>query len=92
MSERLMRPLGIEAIAKPIKASLLGRQGPTRGTCGLGLERAMHALVPTILFRMRRLDELGLNAEPDPPDRERGEATEGTGSKGRAVIGADPLG
>src|SRR2546421_1032798 len=87
-----MWSLGVETISKPIKASLLCRERPSRGPRGLCFERAMHPLVPAVLLGMGGLDQLGMNAEADPPHRERRESAEGTGSKRRAVIGANPLG
>jgi hypothetical protein len=49
-------------------------------------------LVPAVLMRARGLDELGADPEAEPPDAELGEAAEGTGGKGLAIVGADPLG
>ncbi len=57
-----------------------------------GLQRLVHALMPAILHGVRRLDQLGPNAEPHPPDREGREPAERVGSKRLAVVGADPLG
>ena len=38
------------------------------------------------------LDEIGQDAEADPPDGERREPAERLGGEGDAVIGVDPLG
>jgi hypothetical protein len=51
----------------------------------------MHVLVLAVLVRAGGFDELGGDAEPDEPDRERGEAAEGVGGEGRSVVGPDPL-
>ena len=51
----------------------------------------MHPLLPPVLLRARRLDELGEDPEPDPPDRERRESAQGTGGEGDAVIRPDEL-
>src|SRR2546427_7456115 len=42
----------------------------------LRFQRAVHALVAPILFRMGRLDQFRVDAEPDPPNREQRQATE----------------
>jgi len=38
------------------------------------------------------LEELGVDAELDEPDGELGEAGQGAGGEGDAVVGADPVG
>src|SRR2546422_243927 len=92
LTEGLVRPLGVVALPKPIEAPLLGGERASRGPRGLGLERLVHPLVPAILLGVGRLDELGLNAEPDPPDRERREPSQRVRGERRAVVRADPLG
>src|SRR5213594_1024527 len=49
-------------------------------------------LVPAILLGLSGLDELGLNAEPDPPDRERRQPSQRIRGERRAVVRADPFG
>ena len=47
--------------------------------------------MPPVLLRTGGLDELGANAEAEPPDAELREAAERTGGNGRPIIRADPL-
>jgi hypothetical protein len=47
--------------------------------------------VAAVLVWAGRLDELGADAESQPPDAELGEAAEGAGGKRLAIVGADPL-
>src|SRR5688572_13997531 len=51
----------------------------------------MKPLVPTILLGTTRFDQLGPDAELDPPDGELGEARDRGARKRIAVVGADPL-
>lgn len=51
----------------------------------------MHPLMPSVLLRAGRLDELGTDAEPEPPDAELGQAAERRG-EGRPIVRADALG
>jgi hypothetical protein len=51
----------------------------------------MHVLVLAVLVRAGGLDQLGGDADPDEPDRERGEAAEGVGGEGSSIIRPDPL-
>jgi hypothetical protein len=66
-----MRALVVVALPEAIKAALLRRQVPLRRARGRGFERLVHALVAPVLLGVRGLDQLGPNAEPHPPDRER---------------------
>ena len=59
---------------------------------GLGLQGPMHSLVAAVLLRMGRLDQLGEDPEPDPPDGEPRETPDGGGREGGSVVGADPSG
>ena len=52
----------------------------------------MHAFVSAVLLGFAGLDELGLDAERDPPDGEPGEAGDRPGSERVAVVGTDALG
>src|SRR5262245_39375036 len=50
----------------------------------------MHALMAAILLGVAGLDALDLEAEPGPPDRERGQSEESIGTcEWHAVIGAN---
>src|SRR5207247_594142 len=90
-AERLVWSLGVVAVAKPIEAALLRSKRAPRRARGLGLECFVHPLVSSVLLRVRRLDQLRMDAEPDPPDGECRQPAQGTGGKRRAVIGADSL-
>jgi hypothetical protein len=85
-------PLFVEGMPEGMEAPLLSAAGRRGGPSRLGLQVAVHALVAPVLMRAGGLDELGANAELEPPDAELGEAAEGTGGKGLAIIGADALG
>jgi hypothetical protein len=86
-----VRALGIELCPEGVEGALLGSVIGGRRSGGRGLERPMHALMPRILFRVARLDELGVNAAPEQPDTELGEPGEGAARKGRPLVGADAL-
>src|SRR2546425_12938883 len=57
--ERLMRALVIELVAKRVEAALLSGQAACGRARGGRFQGAVHALVPSILVRPPRLDELG---------------------------------
>lgn len=52
----------------------------------------MEAFMAAVLFGVGRFDELGGNAELNPPDTEGGEAAKGLGRERDAVVGADAVG
>jgi hypothetical protein len=53
----------------------------------------MHTLVSPVLLRRGGFDEVGQDAESDPPDRELRESSEGERRGERhAVVGSDALG
>jgi hypothetical protein len=85
-------PQGVVLVAPAGEAALLLRSGALGWAGALALEGEVHALVATVLLRGAGLDEIGQDAEADPPDRERRQAAEGLGGEGHAVIGADPPG
>src|SRR6267142_1581187 len=67
--ERFMRPVVIVVFAEAIEASLLlprGRGGRSRG---LLLERAVKALMPSVLLRTARINALEFDAELHPFNR-----------------------
>lgn len=78
-------------VPKAIEADLLGLERAAGRARGLGLERAMHPFMASVLIRGRRFDQLGEDTEPNPPDRQRGEAAEGGGGKRHAVVGPDDV-
>ena len=51
----------------------------------------MHPFVATVLLWGSRLDEVGQDAELDPPDRELRQSTQRHGGERHAVIGADAV-
>ncbi len=65
-----MRPDLVEVGAELVEAPLLS--GPVAGGWdgAVGLERLVHALVAAVLVRRSGLDELGQDAELDPPHAE----------------------
>ena len=62
----------IVVLAESIKALLLAIEGRLGRTRGLGLERAMHALMCAVLLGMPRNDALHADAEPKPPEGKTG--------------------
>ena len=89
---RLVRPDLVEVSSEGIEAALLSTPVAGRRYRGLGLEVFVHAFVTAVLVRGGGLDEVGQNAELDPPDGQARETTQGRGREGRTVVGADPLG
>src|SRR5687768_3555169 len=71
LPQRFVRTLvvkrGPEAIKRPLLCATIPRGRPLR----LRLERPMHSLMPSILLRVPRLDQLGPNAEAEPPNAQR---------------------
>jgi len=89
LTEPFVRPLFVVLAPELVEADLLGVQVAARRPRGLGLQGAVHALVPTVLLGMRGLDELGTDPEADPPHRKRRQSSEGRGGERHAVVGAD---
>lgn len=75
-----------------MKRLLLRSQVGPRRQGGLPLEIAVHALVPRVLLRLARFDELGDDTERDPPDGKLGESGDRIRSEGMAVVGPEALG
>ena len=69
-------PFVIEAGAESMEAAWLRGERKFGRAGGILLEGSVHAFVGAVLLRAGRLDELGANAEADPPDGEVGEAAE----------------
>lgn len=86
-----MRSEVVELVAEAREAPLLGREGRRRRPGGFSLQGSMHAFMATVLFGMRGLDELGGDAETDPPDGESRQAAERAGGERDPVVGADDL-
>jgi len=91
LAEGFVGPFVIELVAEGIEAALLSPEVSFRWSGGARFERAVHAFVAAVVLRLAGLDELGEDAEADPPDREGGEAAEGVGGEGGTVVGADAL-
>lgn len=91
LAERLVGPLGIVVPLPPDEAGLLRPDGRGGRARGLGFERPMEPFVPGILLGVAGLDELGDDAELDPPDGELREPSE-DGATGRAAPRALPRG
>ena len=60
-----------------------------RRTRGLRFQRAMHPLVRAVLIRRGRLDQVGINAQPNPPDRQPRQAPQRRRRKGLAIVAAN---
>ena len=74
-----MRSDAVEVGPELVEPALLGRAVAGRWDGGLGFEGAVHALVAAILLGAGGLDEIGQDAELDPPDGEPVKASQGKG-------------
>ena len=85
--EGLDRGVGtVELMDKGIEAALLGTQGVGGRGNGGSLQRAVHALVPTVLTGAGGASSLGTNAQADPPLGQVADAAYGQGGKRRPVV------
>lgn len=91
-AQRLVRTLLVVLAAELVEAALLGAPVGRHRRHGLLLQGQVHALVASVLLRMRRLDALGHDAQLDPPQRQSGSSGNPQRGKGRAVVGANRLG
>ena len=92
LAEGFVGSLVVELSPEAIEVELLSPEVLIRGPGGLSLEGPMHAFVASVLLWFSGLDELGDDAEADPPDGQLGDAPEGVGSEGWSVVGADAVG
>jgi hypothetical protein len=92
LPERLVGAHFVEGMPKGVEAALLGAEGARRRPRGLGLEIAMHPFVAAILLGRGGLDELGADAELEPPDAKLREAPEGARGEWLAIVRADARG
>ena len=69
-----MRALFVEVPTEVIEASLLSSHRGGRGPRRLLLESLVHPLMAPVLLRLPRFDQLGVDAESNPPDREATES------------------
>src|SRR5258708_33954031 len=74
LPERLVWSIVVEVVAKAVEPGLLLGRRCRRRTGRLVLERAMHALMPSVLLRRARFDTLELDAALEPMVREPGQA------------------
>ena len=87
-----MRTLRVVVLAEHVETLLLCRGAGSRGLNSRALERAVHAFVTPVLLWPTRLDALGHDAQPDPPDRQARETGRAGARERHAVVGAQPLG
>ena len=74
---------------KAVEPSLLCSPVGGGRSCGLSLERSVHAFVSSVLLGVSWLDELRVNAESDPPDGEPRDPSERGRCERSAVVRAD---
>jgi hypothetical protein len=89
VGQRFMGPEFVVLAPEGIEAALLVPAGRGRGARRRPLERPVHPLVAAVLLRLARLDQLGIDPQPHPPDAELGEAAERPGGKRDAVVGTE---
>jgi hypothetical protein len=77
--EVLVRAFVVVLVAESLEGPLLSSAVSRRRAGGLGLEGTVHAFVAAVLFWVRRLGELGPDAQADPPDGESGDSSDGAG-------------
>ena len=87
--QRFVRTLLIVLAAKAIKGSLLCPPVGRRRRSRFLLQSAMHALVPSVLFRMSRRNSLRHNPQLHPPHRQARKPRHRSRRKRRTVVGAD---
>jgi hypothetical protein len=63
-----VRPNFVVLLFEVVKGALLRREIRLGGAGGLGLERAMHALMPAILIRPSWLNPFWTDTQSDPPN------------------------
>jgi hypothetical protein len=81
-----MQALFVELIAKVIRAPLLAGERGCRRPRGLLLEHPVHALVSAVLLGVAGFDPLGINPDPDPPDREAAEPPDRDGRERNSIV------
>jgi hypothetical protein len=91
LPQRFVRAFVVELVEEAVESSLLSPAGGRWRPGGFGFQRTMHTFMAAVLFGVGRLDQLRVDAQSDPPDRESGEPSDRAGGEGRAVVGADDL-
>src|ERR1700719_947848 len=90
--ENLMRSLVVEFLEKIVELALLLETVHACGTSGFVFESEMHALMPTVLLRMTRLDAFDGDAQTQPPDGEFGEVEQRVGGgEGNSIVRTDAV-
>src|SRR5262245_1443013 len=89
LAKCFVRTFLIVMAAEQIKACLLLGCIRRRRDRGLRLQGAMHALVPPVLLRRSRTDEVRHDAKLQPPGRQFGEACSAARAKRRSIVAAD---
>src|SRR5947209_13541992 len=89
LPQRLMRPLLVIVPSERIKASLLFGRIRCRRLRGLLLQCAMHTLVPTVLLRRCRPNEVRLDPKLEPPRRQPRQTARSARAEWRSVITPD---
>ena len=87
-----MWPLKVELTLEGVESSLLGFMVLLGRASRFPFERFVHPLMTPVLLRPSWSDPFVGNAQLDPPDREFGQAADGLGGEGHALVGADGLG
>ena len=84
-----MGTFDVELSPETVEASLLTAQGGGRRSRRLLLERLVHPLVAAILLGVAGFDELGGDAQADPPNGEAAQSADGRRRKGHTVVGTN---
>src|SRR5204862_5677001 len=86
LTERLVRAVIVEVPTEAIKAGLLLASAAGRRPRSLRLERAVHALMATILLRRAGLNPLELHTKLDPVHRQPRQSAGAGRRERRAVV------
>jgi len=79
----------VEFLDESIEPKLLTAHGCCRRPSGFLLEGLVHSFVTSVLRGPAWLDELGKDAQPNPPDRQAAQPSDGRGRKRCTVVGPD---
>jgi hypothetical protein len=89
--ECLVRTRMIARFTDVVELSRLGAKRCPRRSGGVGLQRALQALMTAMLWRCARFNELRQDAQAHPPRRPWGQPGKGVGGERHPVVGADAL-
>ena len=89
LAKRLVGTVVVEVLAEAVEADLLLARTRGRRFGRLGLQGPMHALVPSVLLRLARLDALQRDAGLDPADRQARQSARARSGEGCPVVRAD---